>query len=153
MYLSPPPPQPCPPQTYANRPASTLCLTCPLGYNCSNPASTPVSTTCTSSPCPAGFTCGDDGFQQPCPQGEYSFEGQRTCQTCPDGFSCANSSAPPVPIPSTTSSSPTNCPTTQSETASRLYSCRETNAQLNKIDQLVCTGLLAIKPYSAVLLW
>ena len=114
VYLSISPPQPCPPHTYASRPASTSCLTCPPGYNCSNPATNPVSTTCTntSSPlCPAGFTCGDGGSQQPCPQGKYSFEGQRTCQTCPEGFSCANSSAPPVPTISTTSSSPTNCPT------------------------------------------
>ena len=107
-------PQPCPTHTYTVLPASTSCYLCPVGYNCSNPASIPVAMgntpiNCTSLVCPAGFMCSRDGSWQLCPQGEYLFEGQRTCQMCPEGFSCSDPSAVPVlsavPVPSL----PTSC--------------------------------------------
>jgi len=59
--------------------------------------------------------CSRDGSQQSCPQGEYSFEGQQTCQMCPEGFSCSDPSAVPVPsaipVPSAVPvpSLPTSC--------------------------------------------
>ena len=45
--------------------------------------------------CSEGKECGNSG-ETPCPPGEYSNEGESTCKTCPEGFTCAGGTKPSI---------------------------------------------------------
>jgi hypothetical protein len=78
---------PCPPGTYNNQYAQSICLPCPQGYFCSNQSMT------TFDVCPAGYYC-PAGTAQPlqCPRGSFSsavtLYSVSQCATCTPGHYC-----------------------------------------------------------------
>ncbi|CAF1135334.1 unnamed protein product [Didymodactylos carnosus] len=123
----------CGPNTYQTEKGSTNCLTCPNGFNCTNPALAPtpcqtgtyrnsqvtLCTTCARGyyaahqkaaiclQCPAGYKCSDPSkCPIQCPAGKYSNAGSVTCTVCPNN-SCTGNYAP-VNAPCITSISETS---------------------------------------------
>ncbi|KAM8904697.1 uncharacterized protein AB9W97_008232 isoform 6-T6 [Spinachia spinachia] len=91
----------CPPGWFQDLLGQTECNSCPAGFHCQYPSSSPTtgSSTGVSSPlpCPAGYICpreNPDSLPLPCPKGTYSPRHGLTtpgeCLVCPAGQFCGS---------------------------------------------------------------
>ena len=97
----------CEPGTYVN---NNNCQQCPAGSKCPTPIKGPIACTCTDNfcsyasgqgntfctICPAGSSCTTTGASD-CNAGQYSLEGERNCNNCPDGHFCPSTDIKPIP--------------------------------------------------------
>ena len=97
----------CEPGTYVN---NNNCQQCPAGSKCPSPIQGPIACTCTAdfcsyasgqgntfcTICPAGSSCTTTGTTN-CNAGQYSLEGERNCNNCPDGHFCPSTDMKPIP--------------------------------------------------------
>ena len=99
--------QACPLGTFSGQLGLTLetqCIDCDNGYYCGEIGQTELVRICDDgydcysgkndqpnfTPCPIGYSC-DNGVKECCSDSSETFQnllGQRTCQSCPDGFVC-----------------------------------------------------------------